>query len=266
MQVKQAHPDPTHTKLTITADQATLDAVRKQVVAKLASTVKVQGFRAGKAPANLVEKQLDQSALQTEFLDQAVNQLYVEAARQESLRPVAPPEISVVKFVPFTTLEFTADIEVVGDIKLADYKKVKLATKPVTITAKDVDEVLANLRQRAATKQPVKRAAKLGDEVTIDFTGTDAKTKEPIAGADGKDYPLVLGSKTFIPGFEEQLVGLKPGAQKTFVLTFPKDYGTTALQGRKVSFAVTATAVQELQEPKLDDAFAATVGPFKSVS
>jgi len=134
------------------------------------------------------------------------------------------------------------------------------------VTPKDVSDVLDNLRTRAAAKQDVQRAAKLGDEVTIDFKGTDAKTKEPIDGADGKDYPLLLGSKAFIPGFEEELVGIKPGAEKTFDLTFPADYTAKDLQNRKVTFAVTATKVQELQQPKLDDAFAASIGPFKTLS
>jgi trigger factor len=102
--------------------------------------------------------------------------------------------------------------------------------------------------------------------VTIDFKGVDAKTKEPIQGADGSDFPLTIGSNTFIPGFEPELVGLKKGDEKTFVITFPEDYGVSSLQNRKVAFTVTAKGVQELVSPKLDDAFAAKVGPFKTVA
>ena len=266
MQVKKEELNPTKLKLSVTADRPALETVKQQVLKNLSRDVKVPGFRAGKAPAHLIEKQLDQTALQSQFLDEAVNQLYVEAVRREKLRVVAQPQIAINKFVPFTTLEFSAEVEVVGDIKLGDYKRIKLAPKTVEVTAKDVTEVLDNLRDRGATKQEVKRAAKVGDEVTIDFTGTDAKTKEPIDGADGKDYPLVLGSKTFIPGFEEELIGLKPGGKKTFNLTFPKDYGTAALQNRQVSFAVTVTKVQALTKSKLDAAFAASIGPFKSLA
>ncbi|HTB49071.1 MAG TPA: trigger factor, partial [Verrucomicrobiae bacterium] len=266
MQVKKEQLSPTKLKLNITADQQILDAVKQQILSPLSKNVKVPGFRSGKAPAHLVEKQLDQTALQTQFLDEAVNQLYAEATRQAKVRVVSQPQITLSKFVPFTTLEFTAEVEVIGDVKLPDYKAIKLAPKKASITAKDVDGVLDNLRQRAATKQPVKRVAKEGDEVTIDFAGTDAKTKEPIQGGDGKDYPLVLGSKTFIPGFEDELVGVKAGGKKMFSLTFPKDYGTKALQGRKVAFAVTATKVAELTKPKLDDTFATTVGSFKTLA
>jgi trigger factor len=266
MQVTKEQIDPTTIKLTIVADQALLDATKKHVLSDLSRDVKVPGFRPGKAPANLIEKQIDQSLLQAQFLDHAVNQLYTDAAQQEKLRPVAQPEIAITKFVPFTTLEFTAQVSVVGDIKLPDYKKIKVSASEVSVTAKDVDEVLENLRQRAATKKSVERPAKLGDEVIIDFTGTDAKTKEAIPGADGKEYPLTLGSKAFIPGFEDELVGAKPGALATFDITFPKDYGAKELQNRKVTFAVTVHTVNELQLPKLDDKFASTVGPFKELS
>lgn len=266
MQLKKDQLTPTKIKLTISAEAAQLDDIKQQVVDHMGKDAKVQGFRAGKAPAHLVEKQLDQSLLQTEFLEQAVNRLYIDAVKQERLRPVAQPKIEIVKFVPYTTLEFTAEVEAVGSIKLPDYKRIQLAPKPVSVTAKDVDQVLDNLRSRAAEKKAVKRAAKLGDELIINFKGTDAQTKEAISGADSSEYPLVLGSKTFIPGFEEKLIGVKPGTSKTFTLTFPKDYGAKALQNRKVSFTVETLKIQELAKPKVDDAFAATVGPFKKLA
>ncbi len=232
---------------------------------QLSKDVKVPGFRPGTAPANLVEKQIDQAVLQSEVIDQVINEAYVVAVKQEKIRPVASPQIAVSKFVPFTTLEFTADIEVIGDVTLPDYKKIKLAATTVSVTAKDVTEVLNNLAQRGAAKKEVTRAAKNGDEVIIDFVGTDAKTKAPIEGGAGTDYPLVLGSKSFIPGFEEELIGAKPGATKTFDITFPADYGSEALQSKKVAFAVTVHKVNEVKPAAIDDAFASTIGPFKTV-
>ncbi len=266
MHITRQQLSPTSIKLTVVADQAAIDTLKQEVLASLSQNVKVAGFRQGKAPANIVEKNIDPTALQTEFLDQAVNRFYVHAVESEKLRPVSQPNINLTKFVPFSTMEFTAEVEVVGDVILPDYKKIKLApTKPV-VTADDVNGVLDNLRQRGAVKEEVSRVAKLGDEVTIDFKGTDAKTKEPIAGADGNDYPLLLGSKSFIPGFEDELVGIKAGGDKTFVITFPKDYGSEELQNRKVTFEVKASKVQEMKLAKLDDAFAASIGPFKTLA
>jgi trigger factor len=266
MQITRDQINPTKVKLAVKPSEDELDNVKQHVLKGLAPNVKVQGFRTGKAPANLIEKNIDPAVLQSEFLDHAVNDLYIDAVQQEKLRPVSQPQVSVTKFVPFTTLEFTAEVDVVGDIKLGDYKKIKLAAKKVEATAKEVNEVIDSLRTRSAEKKEVKRAAKEGDEAVIDFYGTDAKTKEPIAGADGKEYPLILGSGNFIPGFEEELVGLKPGDTKDFVITFPADYGAKELQSRKVNFAVTVHKVNEMVKPALDDAFAAKVGPFKTVA
>lgn len=266
MQIKREQINPTSVKLTVTADQAAIDTVKQAVVSNLIQNVKVSGFRPGKAPANLVEKQVDQTQLQAEFLDQAVNRFYAHAVQDQKLRPVAQPEISVTKFVPFTTLEFTAELETIGDVTLGDYKSIKLELNKPTVEAGEVTTVLSNLRQRGASRKQVDRAAKNGDEVVIDFKGNDSETKVAIEGADGANYPLVLGSKSFIPGFEDKLIGVKPGDTKTFNLKFPKDYGTKALQNRDVTFEITVHSVNELTEPKLDNAFAASVGPFKTLA
>lgn len=266
MQITREQTEPTKVKLTVLADQDAINQVKQAVLSRLSQNVRMAGFRAGKAPAHLIEKQLEPAVLQSEFLDEAVNQFYVHAVEQEQLRPVGQPQISITKFVPFSDLEFTAEVEAVGDMVLADYKKIKLERQKVEVAAKEVATIVDNLRQRAAVKKEIKRAAKDGDEATIDFKGVDAKTKQPIEGAAGEAYPLVIGSQRFIPGFEEELIGLKPGDQKTFVITFPKDYGVKDLQNRKVSFDVKVTSLEELELPKADDAFAATVGPFKSLT
>ncbi len=266
MHIDKTNLSDTRIKLTLTADQAILDEVKQSVLRRLSKTLKLQGFRAGKAPLTLVEKQLDPAVLQTEFLDDVVNRLYAEAVTKEQLRPVDRPTVSISKFVPFTTLEVVIEVDAVGDISLPDYKKIKLEPKKVSVTAKDVDEVIETLLTRAADKKPVKRAAQDGDEVTLDFTGVDTKTKQPINGADGKDYPLVLGSNTFIPGFEPNLIGMKDGEVKTFDISFPKDYGVAALQSKKVTFTVTIKSVSAIEKPKVDDDFAAKAGPFKTVA
>lgn len=124
--------------------------------------------------------------------------------------------------------------------------------------------MVESLRTRLAEKKDVTRAAKDGDEVTIDFKGVDAKGKA-VEGAEGKGYPLQLGSNTFIPGFETNVVGIKKGQEKTFTIPFPKDYGVAALQGKKVTFTITAQNIQELVLPKADDDFASKAGPFTTL-
>jgi trigger factor len=266
MHVTKKNLSDTKVQLKLVADEALLRDVKQQTLRTFAKSVKVQGFRPGKAPLEMVEKHADSARLQAEFAEEAINRLYVAALDQENLRPVDRPNITITKFVPFDTLEITAEVEIVGEVTLPDYKKVKLAKPKITVEAKEVDDVLASLRTREAEKHDVERAAKQGDQVVIDFAGVDAKTNEPIQGADGKGYPLLLGSNNFIPGFESNLDGLKPGEEKTFTLTFPKDYGVGALQNRKVAFTVTIVKVQEVAEPKLDDSFAAKIGPFKTLT
>lgn len=258
--------EATKIKLTIAAGTAELDTALARAVKKLGQSVRLPGFRAGKAPANLVEKAIDPATLQTEVLDDLINRLYSAAATEHKLRPATAPEVSVTKFVPFSTLEFTAEVEVVGEVKLGDYKKVKLAKPEVKIDEADIKGVLDNLNRQNAERKEVARAAKLGDEVVIDFTGRDSQTGQKINGADGKEYPLELGSNQFIPGFEEQIVGLKAGADKEFDITFPKDYGVASLQSKKVTFLVSVKKVNSVELGKIDDAWVAKSSPFKTLA
>lgn len=266
MQIKTTHPTESSAQLMVVADAKELQQIKDIVVGNLASRVKVAGFREGKAPLNLIEKQLDPNVLQTEFLQTAVEELYYQAVTSEKLRPVGNPQLTLSKFVPFFTLEFTAEVPVIGKVTLPDYKKIKLAKPTVKIEAKDITDVLESLRQRAAEHSEVTRAAKTGDQVTIDFVGSEADSGKPVQGAEGKAYPLLLGSNAFIPGFEDNVVGMKPGEEETFVLTFPKDYNVKVLASKKVSFTVKVVKVEDSKLPALDDAFAAKVGPFKSLT
>jgi len=266
MQVNQKNLTDTSVALSLVADADMLKAAKEEALNHIAKNIKLQGFRQGKAPLNMVEKSADPATLQSEFLDIAMNRMYVEALDGQKLRPVAQPKVNVKKFVPFDALELEVEVEVVGKVTLADYKAIKMEKEAVAVTDKEVDEVIENLRTREAEKVSVDRAAKNTDEVTLDFKGVDSKTKEAIQGADGKDYPLVLGSNTFIPGFEPEVLGLKKGDEKTFDITFPNDYGVAALQNRAVTFTINIKDVKEVQQPEVDDAFAAKVGPFKSVS
>lgn len=264
MQINLTHNTDTNVTLAISADLDTLTKIKDTVVKRLGKSVKVAGFREGKAPIELIEKNLDQNALQAEFIDTVLNHYYVQAISKEQIRAVSQPEVNLKKFVPFTTFEFEVTVDVLGDVKLPDYTKIKKARTSAKVEAAQVSEVVESLRSRLAEKQPVARAAKDGDEVIIDFKGVDADGK-PVNGAEGKDYPLQLGSNTFIPGFEPAVIGVKKGDEKTFTIPFPKDYGVAALQGKKVTFTIIAKEVNELVLPKADDDFAAKAGPFKTL-
>lgn len=264
MNIKRTNPSETVVELTISGSATELQTAKQRAVEQLSKQVKVQGFRPGHVPAAVAEKHINQNVLQEEALNEVLNALYESAVRHEKIRPIANPKISVKKYVPYTDVEFTVEVEVIGAITLGDYKKLKAKKVAASATAADVNEVIERLQTQMAEYSEVERAAKKGDRVWIDFAGTDAK-KQPVQGATGEDYPLALGSNTFIPGFEENIIGLKKAETKEFTIPFPKDYGVKALQGKKVTFAVTAKKVEETSKPAVDVAFAKKVGQFDTV-
>ncbi len=264
MQITRNNISETKVSLSVTLSEPELKLVKDQVVIRLGKTVKTPGFRAGKAPAAVVEKQLDASQLQSEVMQDAINQFYPMVADKEKLRTLGMPEVEIKKFVPYSTLEFTAVVSVMPKIVLGDYKKIKKTLPSISVTDTEVQTVLQDLQNRSATKKPSAKPAKVGDEVTVDFDGVDKEGK-PVAGASGKDYQLVLGSKTFIPGFEEGLVGVKIGDKKELKLSFPKDYHAANLAGSNITFKTTVKAISELEVPKADDALAEKLGPFKKI-
>jgi trigger factor len=251
--------------LTVTGDATDHEPIHRHVLRHFKNTVRVPGFRDGKAPLEMVEKHANQQRVLDEFMEHALNELYRRAVDDEQVRPISTPNVQLKKFVPYTELEFEAETEILGLVKLPNYRAIKLAKSKPEVTAKEVDEVIKSLLLRAAERIEVSRPSKEGDELIIDFEGKD-KSGKSINGAADKDYPLTLGSKTFIPGFEENLAGTKAGETKEFEVTFPKDYGVAALQSKKVDFNVTVQKVQELKQSKVDDDFASKVGPFKTLA
>ena len=264
MKYTRKNDSETQTTLTVTLDADDLAAIKKSTVARLSKKVKVAGFRQGKVPAAVAEKHLDQNALNMEVAEDGVNTRMVDILEDEKLQPLDRPKVDLTKYVPDELLEFTAVVEILPAIKLGDYKNLKVKKDIAAVNDKDLDEVIERMRQGMSQKTEVVRAAKNGDEVIIDFRGTDTDGKD-VPGAAGKEYPLMLGSSSFIPGFEEGLVGKKAGEHIELPLTFPKDYHHKPLAGAKVTFAVDVTKVNDVSLPDLNDDFAAKAGPFKTV-
>lgn len=265
MQVSRQDKSPTNIILTVEGKTADLEPIRRHVISHFRRSVRVPGFRVGKAPDNLVEQHINQQAFLDEFMEHALNELYRRAVETENIRPISSPEVRLKKFVPYSQLEFEAETEILGPIKLPNYKSLKQAKKKIEVTASDINEVLKSLQTKLAERIDVGRAAKQGDEITIDFEGT-GQDGQKIKGANGKDYPLILGSKSFIPGFEDNLIGLKTGDIKSFEVIFPKDYAVGELQNKKVTFKVSVIRVKELKEPGIDEQLAKKAGPFKTLA
>lgn len=250
--------------LTITVGALELGEAEQVALTKLSKTTKVPGFRAGKVPASIAAKHVDPKALQEQTLDDALSRAVAEAFMGQKLQPLDRPSVEVKKFVPGEILEFTAEVEVLPKIELGDYKKLTTKQEKVAVPAKEIDETLERMRASLAEKKEVKRAAKDGDEVVIDFIGK----KDGVAfdGGTAKDYTLQLGGGQFIPGFEEGIVGHKAGDSFDLDLAFPDDYHAAELAGAKVVFTTTLNKVLEPQLPELNDAFAKKSGPFKTLA
>lgn len=247
-------------KVELTADY--LEDVKKTVVDRMKQGVKVAGFRPGKAPLNVIERHLDQNQLQAEVLEAAVARSYSDAVVAEKLETIAAPKVELKKFVPYTELEYVAVAAVMPKIDF-DITKLKLKQADVRVEAKEIDETLEGLRKQAAIEKPSTEPAKLGDKVKIDFEGTRAG--KPVEGAAGQNSELTLGEGRFIPGFEDNIVGLKEGEEKEFEVTFPKDYHAKDLAGAKVTFKVNLRELTAVNMPELNDELAKTLGDFKSL-
>ncbi len=254
----------TRVKISVSVTAEDLADARQLTVAKLAKTIKVPGFRKGKVPISVAAKQLDPAMIDAQIAEDAAGVYVVQAFTDEKLQALERPEVDVTDFVPGEKLELVAEADILPEVKLGNYKKLSAKKDVKKVAASDIDEVVENLRRGSAVKSPADRASKDGDEVIIDFEGRDA-AGELVPGAAGKQYPLVLGSKSFIPGFEEKLVGKKAGDSYDFAVTFPKDYHQAALAGAKVTFTGTVHTVNEVVLPELNNDFAARHGEFANL-
>ena len=260
--VKNLSDTKVEIKVVLSKDE--MKDAENKAVDRLAKEVKVQGFRKGKAPADIARKNMNPNDINQVAMDIAVRTAVPQAFMEHKKSPLVIPEVNVTKFVPGETLEFIATADILPDVKIGDYKKLGVKKQEVKVTDKDIQEVLDNVAKAYAEKKVVKRAAKLGDEVIIDFTGK--KDGKPFDGGTARDYTLALGSGNFIPGFEDGIVGHSVGDKFDLPLTFPKDYHAKELAGQKVVFEVLLKQISEVVAPKQDDALAKKCGPFKTIA
>lgn len=257
------HLSDTKVKLTISLGVKELKNAEQVALTKLASTVKVPGFRKGNVPASLAAKHVDPGMLDQQTIEDALSKAVAEAFTAEKIQALDRPAVDIKKYVPGEMLEFTAETEILPKVTLGNYKKLKVEKMAITVNVKEIDEIITRMRQGFAEKADVSRAAKNGDEATIDFIGK--KGDVAFEGGTGTDYALTLGSNSFIPGFEEGIVGRKPGETFDLDLKFPDDYHSKDLKGASVTFTTTLKSLTESKLPEVDDEFAVKSGSFTNV-
>lgn len=234
---------------------------------KVSQSVKIDGFRPGKAPRKLIESSIGISRLLSEGLDRAISDSYTKAVRDNKLIPVSSPKVVINKYPNYgqsvdevkEIFEFEIELEVLPDVRLEDYSKVKVKkTEPKTAAKKDVEKVLLHFQKQNSSFADLSRPAEKGDRVEVSFEGYLKGVR--IDQMSSKNHPLVLGEGSLIPGFEENLIGLKKGDKKEFKLTFPKDYHAKEYADEEALFKAEIIDVKEVQLPKLDDNFAEKFG------
>jgi trigger factor len=251
--------------LKITAPAAEVNAGYKKAVQKIADQVNIPGFRKGKAPRAIIEMHYGKEAVKQEAFEIVANKAYGEALDQEKLIPVSDPKVEESTFEEGKDMELTIKVTLKPEPELGEYKGLHVEKKEVEVTDEQVDAQIKDMMGRDAKMVVAEEGAVIekGDFAIIDFAGT--VDGEPFSGGEGKGYPLEVGSNSFIPGFEDQLVGLSKGDSTDVEVTFPEDYFVKDLAGKEAIFKVNIQDVKRKELPELNDEYVASKTDFKTV-
>ena len=252
-------------KLTIEVSAEDVEKAMQSAYQKANGRISIPGFRKGKAPRKMIEQMYGKGV----FLEDAVNALipehYSKALGECELEIVSQPKIDLVQTEPGKALIFTAEVAVKPEVTLGEYKGVEVPKSEIEVTDEEVDaEVKKEQEKNSRTINVEDRAAQLNDIVTIDFEGSVDGV--PFDGGQATEYPLTLGSNTFIPGFEDQLVGAKVGDDVDVKVTFPEEYQAKELAGKEAIFKCAVKKIEAKELPELDDDFAKDVSEFDTLA
>jgi trigger factor len=247
--------------LTIEMEPAEMEAGMQHAYQQLVQKANIPGFRKGKAPRVILERNLGKSRLLEEALDHLIPQAYQQALKEQEIEPYAQPEVEITQSEP---LIFKAVVPLTPNVTLGDYHSIRISPEIVDIKEENINTVLEELRHQHATWEPVDRALDYNDMAVIDINGV--VEEKPIVQKVGAQYQVLKDSISPAPGFVAQIVGMKKEESKEFTLTFPADYPGSQLAGKEARFKVTLHEIKEEKLQELDDNFATQVSPeFKTV-
>lgn len=250
--------------LTVETDAAAVADALDQAFKKVRKKVNVPGFRRGKVPRKVFESRFGVEALYQDALDILLPDAYEQAVKETGIEPVDRPQIDIEQLEKGKALIFKATVTVKPEVTLGQYKDLEIKEKDFTVTEEDVEKELKTMQKQQGQLEAVEDGeVKEGDHVILDFEGfVDGESFE---GGKAEKYNLEVGSGTFIPGFEDQLLGLKPGEEKEIQVTFPEDYNAKDLAGKPAVFKVKLHEIKRLDLPELDDEFAQDVSDFDTL-
>ncbi len=253
--------DNNRAKLTISVSSETFGAAVQKAYQKTANRYNVPGFRKGKAPRKVIETMYGESAFYEEAFDLVWGEAYDAALAEHSLTAVDKPSLDITA-IGADGVTYTAEVQLKPEVTLGAYKKLEVPEPDFSVKDEEVMAELEKEREKNARYIEVDRAVENGDRVILDYSGS--VDGEKFEGGTAQDQPLVIGSGTFIPGFEEQLVGLKAGDQKDIEVKFPEEY-SAPLAGKAAVFAINLKAIQVKELPALDDEFAMDISDFETL-
>lgn len=243
-------------KLTVKLTEEEMKAYEEKAAEELQQQVNLPGFRKGHIPFDVLKEHVGEQGLLGATMDVAISDTYEKAVREKGVRPIAYPKVNVLGHSP---LEYEATVAVVPELKFKkEAQKITVKRQKVEVEEKDVHEVIENFLDRSKKWTDVTRAAKKDDRVEIDFDGFD-EGGAPLDGTASKNHPVVLGSNSLIPGFEDEVVGMNIGDEKDFWITFPKDYHSKMFQDKKVRFHIKLNRVEEGSKQEMSEDWAKEV-------
>src|SRR3984885_11154063 len=257
MQITETSAEGLKHEFMVTVEAGDIERQVAERLAELGRSVRLPGFRPGKIPLKLLRQRYGRSVM-GEVLERAVNDSSATAMRERNLRPALQPKVEIVNFDEGANLEYKMAVEVLPEIQPMDFAELKLERLTPEVPEDEVATALERIAHQQRKSEDVTRASAKGDVVIIDFVGTVDGT--PFPGGSATDYSLELGSNSFIPGFEDQLIGVAPGDQRTVDVTFPADYGSAELAGKAAQFAVTVKSVRALADQPIDESLATAIG------
>lgn len=257
MQVSVETGEGLERKLTVQVPAETVDAQVESRLQSMRHQVKIDGFRPGKVPMSVVKKRYSVQVFQ-EVAGEVMQNTFRDAVTQENLKPASDPSIEPISFELGKPLEYVATFEVYPEVEIAPVSDLSIEKLTAEITDKDVDGLLDTLRKQKTNWTEVDRASEEGDRLTISFKGR--VDGELFDGGSAEDVPLVLGSGSMIPGFEDQIKGMSKGDESTINVTFPDDYSASNLAGKAAEFDITVSKVDAPEMPELNDEFAKDFG------
>ena len=249
-------------KLTIQVEAAEFEAAVEKAYLKERKKIRLPGFRPGKAPRKMIENAYGEGVFYEDAVESSWAPAFMQAVEQENLHFVGDPKIDLEDKITKDGYTFTAVVALYPEVTLGQYKGLSATRPVVTVTDEDVDKRLRELADRNSRLVSVDREAKDGDTAVIDFEGF--KDGVPFDGGKGENFDLEIGSGSFVPGFEDQVIGMKAGDEKDLDITFPEDYHKD-LAGKKVVFHVKAKEIKCKELPKLDDDFAKDVSEYDTL-